>query len=400
MVTDRLPQKPDDIVVSGIGCISALGGSLETCMDNLFTGAQNCGIPSKLTINRPEHYPVFEVAESDLLLHSDSESLGRTAQLAIVAAREAIDDAGYSAKDLGKLRVGVCVGTTVGCSLNNEDFYREFREGGTPDLSEMRRFFKSNPAEAIARQCNLNGPVQTIVNACSSGADAIGLGKSWLQMGLCDLVIAGGSDELSRISYLGFISLLISDNESCKPFDRARKGLNLGEGAAMLVLSREEESKKSYCLLAGYESCCDAFHVTAPHPEGKGLKQALTTILKHGNLDAADIVFINAHGTGTPDNDKVEMKVLAEFFPGIPYFSIKGGTGHTLGAAGAIEAAITVACLCRQEIPASIGFSLCGEREVYAPIDKRTEITGDYALSQSLAFGGNNSVLLFAGNQY
>lgn len=390
-------MKPEKIAVSGIGCISALGDSLPACMQSLFGGVQNCGIPSKIVIDRPEQYPVFEVADYPSLSSFNSNILGRTAQLAIVAAGEAIEHAGCLVKELGRMRVGVCVGTTVGSSLNNEDFYREFKQGGTPEMTEMNRFFYSNPAEAVAREFGLNGPVQTIVNACSSGADAIGLAMSWLQMGLCDLVIAGGSDELSRISYLGFISLLISDSQGCKPFDKERKGLNLGEGAAMLLLSKQDVSEKSICHLAGYQSRCDAYHVTAPHPEGKGLRSALHSIMLQEEICATDISFINAHGTGTPDNDKVETQVLGELFSTVPYFSVKGGTGHTLGAAGAIEAAITAACLHRREIPGSIGFSNCDENALSLPIRRNMEISGDFALSQSLAFGGNNSVLLFKG---
>lgn len=393
---DKLSQKSTEIIVSGVGCICALGNTLPGCMESLFNGVQKCGSPRNISIDRPEHYPVFEVDESVLPSKFNTDQLGRTAQLAIVSAYQAVEDAGYSLQDLRNLRVGVCVGTTVGSSLNNEKFYRQFRQGQEPDMTEMERFFRSNPAEAVAKEFCATGPVQTVVNACSSGADAIGLGMAWLKMGFCDLVIAGGSDELSRISYLGFISLMISDTQGCKPFDAERKGLNLGEGAAMLVLTKKQVRSTAYCNLERYASSCDAYHVTAPHPEGRGLRRALQSILQHNDISSEEIAFINAHGTGTPDNDKVEMKVLAKLFPTTPFFSVKGGTGHTLGAAGAIEAAITAACLQRQEIPASIGFSSCGEKDAFSPNTERKNICGRFAISQSLAFGGNNSVLLFS----
>ncbi len=393
MTTARHPENKE---IKGIGCLCALGGDLPTCMKNLYSGKRKNGLPTGFTTDRVDTYPVFETDNNHILYGNDSTELSRTARLALSAAEEAIRDSGFSRDELSSMRVGVAVGTTVGSTLNNEDFYRRFCNGEHPELLEINRFLNSNPAEAISREFELNGPVQTVVNACSSGADAIGIGMSWLDAGLCDLVIAGGADELSRISYLGFISLMISDPEPCRPFDRTRQGLNLGEGAAMLLLSKKQPENQSgrYCELAGYASACDAYHLTAPHPQGNGLKKALNSILQKTGDPLENIAFVNAHGTGTQDNDKVEMQVLSELLPEIPYFSIKGGTGHTLGAAGAIEAAVTAACLARGQIPGSIGFSVA-EKDTHPPLENTAEITRRFAISQSLAFGGNNAVLLF-----
>ncbi len=389
-------RHPQNIEIKGAGCLCALGGDLPTCMQNLFSGQQKNGPPSGFTTDRPDIYPVFEADNNHIPYGNDSTELSRSARLALGAAEEAIRDSGFSPGDLSSMRVGVAVGTTVGSTLNNEDFYRRFCNGEHPELLEIKRFLNSNPAQAISRKFKLNGPVQTVVNACSSGADAIGTGMSWLSAGLCDLVIAGGADELSRISYLGFISLMISDPKPCRPFDRTRQGLNLGEGAAMLLLSKKQPEKQGgrYCELAGYASACDAHHLTAPDPQGNGLRKALKNILQKTGNPRGNIAFINAHGTGTQDNDRVEMQVLSELLPGTPYFSIKGGTGHTLGAAGAIEAAITAACLAEGQIPGSIGFS-AAEKDTVPPLENNAEITGKFAISQSLAFGGNNAVLLF-----
>lgn len=395
-MTPSTEPKKRDVSISGIGCLCALGNSLPDTMDSLFAGKSNSAPPTLFSTDRKDKYPVFEVQNEYNSSQLDSTSLGRTSQLALLAAQEALADAGLTPEILSGSRVGVCVGTTVGSSLNNETFYKKFRQGKNPDLSEVVRFLKSNPAEAIARKYNLSGPVQTVVNACSSGTDAIGIGRSWLKMGLCDLVIAGGSDELSRISYLGFISLFISDRKSCRPFSDDRNGLNLGEGAAMLVLSPPDENRSSYCKLTGYESFCDAHHLTAPHPEGTGLTKVLTNLIARDKIDSSDVSFINAHGTGTHDNDKVEMLVLSKLFPGQPYFSVKGGTGHTLGAAGAIEAAITASCIQRQEIPASIGYRIGQNHNQYPPTINNMRIGAQHAISQSLAFGGNNSALLFS----
>jgi 3-oxoacyl-[acyl-carrier-protein] synthase-1/3-oxoacyl-[acyl-carrier-protein] synthase II len=148
-------------------------------------------------------------------------------------------------------------------------------------------------------------------------------------------------------------------------------------------------------MALSYGSACDAYHLTAPDPDGSGLKQALSAALTACNKTAADIGFINAHGTGTPNNDRVESKVLYEMLPGVPFLATKGSTGHTLGAAGAIEAAFTIACLEAQKIPPSAGFTTPDPELPWSPVQHETDVNGSMAISQSLAFGGNNAVLVF-----
>ena len=191
---------------------------------------------------------------------------------------------------------------------------------------------------------------------------------------------------------------MITDDSPCKPFDLNRKGLNLGEGAAMVVLESEEHrkrrNKKPRSHLLGYGSACDAHHLTAPKPDGEGLRAAIAEALSCSATGEGEISFINAHGTGTPDNDRVESRVLADLFPKVPFLSTKGYTGHTLGAAGAIEAVFTIACLEKRMIPKSAGFSTPDPDLGVTPVDCCTRIEGTIALSESLAFGGNNSVIL------
>lgn len=388
--TDSVSPK---ILVTGIGCLSALGASYQQCLKNLFLGKRNCAPPTRFSSDHPEVFPVFEIADHDVIWPKNIVTKGRTAKLAMTATIEALNDAGLNADFIKSKRVGVCVGTTVGNSMNNEDFYRKFLNDEHPELNEMERYFNSNPAEVIAKELDLTGPVLTVANACSSGTDAIGIGKSWLAADLCDIVIAGGSDELSHVSYLGFISLMISSTSPCAPFDKNRKGLNLGEGAAILILEKETSSTtKGKAVLTSYHTACDAYHLTAPHPEGRGLRVALQNSLKEANLDAVGC--INAHGTGTWENDKVEMSILGELFSETPYFSIKGYTGHTLGAAGAIEAAMSIGCLERGEIPASAGFIELSEGQHSPPVVTSMPLPSKSILSQSLAFGGNNSVII------
>lgn len=385
---------PPAVAVTGLGCLCAAGNDLPACMDALFRGERDPHPPTLFGSSHPKTFPVFEVP----LMFDTEGRYSRTAQLALVAAGEAVANAGWEPVALAKLRVGVCVGTTVGSAMNNERFYQAFRAGEEPPMAAIERFLRSNPAEVVASRFGLTGPCQTVVNACSSGTDAIGLAAEWLRSGQCDVVLAGGADELCRVTYNGFAALMITDDSPVKPFDRRRKGLNLGEGAAFMVLEPAEAARtrrRERALVAGYGSACDAYHLTAPHPEGRGLKRALAIAMEQSSATADNLAFINAHGTGTPDNDRVESRVIAEVLPGVPFLSTKGYTGHTLGAAGAIEAVFTVACLEQQRIPASAGWEEADPELPCKPVAQPTVTTGCYALSQSLAFGGNNSVIVF-----
>lgn len=376
-----------------MGCICAAGNNLNDSMASLFSGIRAPLPPASFSSNHPIRYPVFEV--KDFTVPAD---LLRTSALGLHAAREALADAGLDSDLLDTLRVGVCVGTTVGCAVSNETFCREYRSVTAPGMAPLERILRSNPAAVIAREFGFDGPCQTIVNACSSGTDAVGLAASWIRSGICDVALAGGADELGRITYIGFIALLIADESPCKPFDAKRKGLNLGEAGAMMVLESEQvrgmRNKKARSYVLGYGSACDAYHMTAPRPDGAGLKSAIAEALACNDTDPAAIAFVNAHGTGTPENDKVETRVLAEVLPGVPFLSTKGYTGHTLGAAGAIEAVFTAACLERGKIPANAGFTTPDPELGGTPVTETTYFSGTVALSESLAFGGNNSVIV------
>jgi 3-oxoacyl-[acyl-carrier-protein] synthase II len=390
--------------ITGAGCLCAAGGTLGECMATLFEGRRNPAPPTRFSSTHTVSYPVFEVPETAIPGNMmDSSRISLTGRLALAAAYEAVSDAGLDRDTLRGRKVGVCIGTTVGAAMNNEIFYGEYLKGSNPEMTPIIRFLMSNPADLIARDLGLTGPCQTVVNACSSGTDAVGIGASWIQSGLCNMVIAGGADELCHVTYNGFISLMITDEAPCKPFDQDRKGLNLGEGAAMLILesknSCQQRQKLPRARFLGYASSSDAHHLTAPHPQGEGLKRAILEALRFSHRNAEDIAFVNAHGTATPDNDRVEGKVLGEVLPGVPFFSTKGYTGHTLGAAGAIEAAFTVACLERGTIPGSAGFVTPDPELTVSPVAATTTVAGSTAISQSLAFGGCNGVLVLGRSE-
>jgi len=388
---------PVNIAITGLGAICACGNNIKDTLRSFSYGSRNAG---KVSLFESElNCPVFQIKDFTPL----EPFAMRTLNLAFQAAQEAILEAGFN-NGFGNLRVGVCLGTTVASQLNDIDFYRIYREKGSAPLDSIDRFLKGNLAASVAKLLKIQTRLCcTIVNACSSGTDAIGVGLSWLRNNYCDLVIAGGADELNRVPLDGFTALGIVSQSLCVPFDRNRCGLNLGEGSGIVILEQEKMARKRgkmpKLFLKGYGLAADAYHLTAPRPDGSGLEQALKQALKEANILPKDVAFVNAHGTATKDNDLVEGKVLARVFgQKIKFLSTKGFTGHTLGAAGGLEAVFTCLGLRENCVPASIGFENMDEEIGIAPVNQKTEISGNYAISTSLAFGGNNSALVISRN--
>ncbi len=392
-------KKLKPVAVSGMGCLCAAGLNVKDCMDFLFRGERFPSLPAAFANRESLTHPVFEITKDFFQPQNfRQKEVPRTSALALTAAREAIKDADMNPDLLRKKRVGVCLGSNVSGGMSGRFLDACRIPESDPYILPVHRYNLGNPAVHIAKEFGLSGPFQTVVNACSAGGDAIGLASAWIRTGLCDAVIAGGADALYEITYFGFISLMNSDTEPCKPFDVRRKGLNLGEGAAIMLLESEdmlkEREKSPRAWLMGYGSAGDAHHFTAPHPDGRGLRFAIEEAMKSGGIMPPDLAFVNAHGTGTQDNDRIESRVFADLFPKIPFLSTKGYTGHTLGAAGAIEAVFTAACLEQGKIPASAGFSESDPELPASPVRENTEIHGRIAMSDTLAFGGNNAVLI------
>ncbi len=382
-----------DFLITGLGSVSAAGENLESAMASIGAGVRNSASVSIFETSLT--YPVFEYRGP--LDFGNPMDIGRTLALLNKAVNEALIDSGLN--DTKGMRIGICIGTTVASQLNDLGFYRSYRETGTASLSPVDLFLKGNPAEFLSHKLGTKGPSLTVVNACSSGTDAIGVALSWLKSDLCDIAIAGGADELSQIPYAGFSSLGILNTGLCRPFDKERKGLNLGEGAGIMVIEKRSSAVSRGVMptlfLAGYGLSSDAYHLTAPSPDGVGLSSSIHEALAEACITPEEISFVNAHGTGTQDNDLVEGKVLAEIFgSGVTFLSTKGYTGHTLGAAGGLEAVFTSVGLREGWIPASAGFCLQDDAILISPVTKRSEISGRYALSTSLAFGGNNTALV------
>jgi 3-oxoacyl-(acyl-carrier-protein) synthase len=376
------------VAITGMGIVSALGAGITESLRTLFSGRpagpDASPVPSGVS-GAPPAFRVDEALEPD-------PGLTRTSRLALAAVQQAL-----GSRALDPDRVGVVLGTTVGCSFNGEAFYRAYRSGQEPDLGAVERYLRSDLARLVSRRIGARGPAVTVVNACASGTDAIGIGASLIRSGECDAVVAGGADELERFAYHGFLSLKNVSGRACRPFDRDRDGLNLGEGAAVLVLERSPEVPVLGRVL-GYSSASDAHHPTTPHPGGRGLRRAIGGALDEAGLGPADLSFVNAHGTATIENDRVEGPVLADLLPpAVPVVSTKGWTGHTLGAAGAIEAVLCVCGLRDGRIPPTAGLVEPDPECRVSPVREAVRVGEGAALSTSLAFGGMNSALVLGG---
>ncbi len=377
------------VCITGMGCLSPAGINCAVT----WNGLQGDDAPELTGLSETGQIvfmaPLSPAYDSNGRLH-------RSVDLLTQALDEALADADLNVIS-DSSRIGVCIGTTSASFLNDMDFHRKLREH-LVDEKSLKRFFSGNPAEYVKKRLALGGPAMTVINACASGADAIGIAMSWLNAGICDIVIAGGADEIHSVSGAGFYSLGVTSQHLCRPFDRDRDGLNLGEGAAVLVLETTESAvrrkRDSGLYVAGYAAAGDARHITQPDPDGCGIERAIRNALNCAGLKTEDIGFINAHGTGTIHNDLAEGHAFARIFADkSPYFSTKGKTGHTLGAAGAIEAVITAIMLRKQQIPGSCRYQHQDPDIPFRPA-AAMKITAEYALSTSLAFGGCNSALI------
>lgn len=382
----------DRIAITGLGAVSAAGFGVAASLRTLRSGARPSCVPCSVA-ELPVALPMFTAA-------GDFPQIDRTFHLALAAVAEALADAGLSILPPG-FRLGVCLGTTVACQLNDIDFYREYRATGNPGLEPAERFAAGSLAERVARRLGADGPALTVVNACSSGTDAMGVAMAWLKAGRCDAVLAGGADELSAIPASGFFALGLCSPEPCKPFDRARQGLNLGEGAGVAVLERasaaEARGRTVAVLAAGFGAAADGHHLTAPHPDGLGLEAAVRAALQEAEIAPADIDFVNAHGTSTVENDRIEGHALARIFGSdVRVVSTKGVTGHTLGAAGGLETVFAALALREGWISPSVGFETRDESIPFAPLTEIVAVVRRHALSTSLAFGGNNAAFVLA----
>jgi 3-oxoacyl-[acyl-carrier-protein] synthase-1/3-oxoacyl-[acyl-carrier-protein] synthase II len=318
-----------------------------------------------------------------------------------LAAREAVASAKVDLAAVGD-RAGIILGTSVGGSFDSEQFLQTLIKLGKMRPRPTRYHECATTVDLLADEFKLYGPAMAVATACSSSALAIAAAAEMILAGEADVMLTGGADSMSRMTWGGFHSLLLVDAAGCRPFDVSRAGMSLGEGAAMLVLESEDFALRRGAVilarLSGWGSSCDAHHATAPHPEGAGAAAAMRAALRRAGLEPSAIDYVNAHGTGTRDNDISEGSALKTVFnqrvP--PVSSTKGFFGHSLGASGAIEAVVCVEALRRQQMPPNPGFQNCDPAIGITPVTalRRAQLT--HIMSNSFGFGGNNAVLVFS----
>jgi 3-oxoacyl-(acyl-carrier-protein) synthase len=390
-------------VITGTGIICAAGCGIREVWEAIRQGRSGLDPLTLFALPRYSNHLVGQVRGNVDALAGDVRG-SRSDKLAWIAAQEALRRAGWVPGwgGLRPERLGVALGCTVGGMLGTEQFLARLLREHQHRFGPLRFHECASAADLGARHLGARGPCATFSTACSAGAMAMAAAAEWIEAGEADLVLAGGSDSLCRLTLSGFGSLLLLDPNGCRPFDARRTGISLGEGAGMLVLEAEETARargaRILARLSGWGATCDAFHATAPHPEGHGALAAMQGALQRAGLQAGEIDYVSAHGTGTPDNDAMEAKALKRLFGGPlpPVASVKRFFGHTLAASGAIQAVLCVEALQEQALPPNPGFETADPKLGLAPVKEFRAQKLTHLLSNSFGFGGNNVALVFS----
>ncbi|MCB2285918.1 beta-ketoacyl-ACP synthase II [Clostridium algidicarnis] len=403
------------VVITGMGAITPVGNNVKDFWTSIKRG--QCGIDVIRSFDTSDFKvklagEVKNFKPEDYIDAKQVKRMDRFCQLAMVASKEAVENSKLNLEKIDKERLGVIVGCGIGGMSTIETQEEKLLSKGPGRVSPMLipMIISNMAAGNIAIEYGAKALCNTVVTACASGTNAIGEAFHSINLGMADIIIAGGTEAaITPLSVAGFISLTAltkaqDKNKASIPFDKNRDGFVMGEGAGMVVLesleSAEKRGAKIYAEVVGYGTTCDAYHITSPAPNGEGAARAIKMALKEGNIKAEKVSYINAHGTSTPYNDKFETAAIKSVFGEkayeIPVSSTKSMTGHLLGAAGAIEAIICVKAIEDSFVPATIGYTTPDEEcdLDYVP-NKGREKELEYVLSNSLGFGGHNAVLLF-----
>ena len=401
----------DRVVVTGIGAVSCWGWSAEDLWRGLTSGASAIGQPEAFDTSGHRTRLAGEAPAPPEELRRRLphwRRYSRADAFAAAATLEACRQAGLDQTE-GNPAFGVFFGGSTAAMAEGERFFHHFTSGehGRAHIGMLATHPLNGPGDAVARLLGVRGPVQSLSSACASGGLAIGAALDAMRDGEAEIAVAGGSDSLCQLTYGGFNSLRIVDPEQCSPFRGRRQGINLGEGAGILVLETLEHARRRgarpLAELLGIGASCDAHHMTAPHPEGAGAALALAQALADAGVEAEDVGFINAHGTGTPQNDAAEWRAIEEVFgeraPRIPVVATKGSVGHLLGSSGAIEAVATVQCFVAGVAHATPGCDPVDEKLAVDLVsgEPRPLKPGCVAVSTSFGFGGANAVVALRG---
>jgi len=385
-----------------MGVISAIGNSVAENRISLAQGRSGISnlemFPSKYSETRPVGEIKISTQALKEKLNAYEPGITRTTLLALHAIEEAIAGSGLTNEELSSFNTALIGASTVGGMCMTDDMYNDAQKDSI--ASEFLSSYDYGTINMyLQKRYNMKGPVNTINTACSSSANAIMYGARLIRSGRVKRAIVGGVDSLAKFTINGFNSLHILSNEICTPFDEDRKGLNLGEGAAFLVLEKESDAtgKKIYASLSGYANGNDSYHASSLSDEGIGPYKVMSDALVSAKLDPSQIDFINAHGTATENNDKVESVAMLRLFGKAPAFaSTKANIGHTLGAAGAIEALYCILNLSEQELYPGLNFKKPIPETGLQPIQAYTKTSLNHIMSNSFGFGGNCSSLIFS----
>lgn len=390
------------IFITGAGIVSPIGTNKIEVLDSLTNKETGISAIKYLKTDHKE-FPVGEVNLSNkemmkILNIPDNTPSTRTSLMGIMALKEAIEDAGLSNENLNN--TAFISGTTVGGMDKSEQYYLDFLTNDSKN-EYIATHDCGACSEMIADYFGGFNFVTSTSTACSSAANAIILGANIIKSGLSDIVIVGGSECITKFHLNGFNSLMILDQEHCRPFDDTRAGLNLGEGAAYIVLESYNSVKirdaKIKAVLKGYGNACDAFHQTASSPNGEGAFLAMKEAIENAKLEINDIDYINAHGTGTPNNDFSESQAVKRIWGDNipPISSTKSYTGHTTSASGSIELVLCLLALEKQFTPINLNWSKKSDG-VIIPVTENNKTEIQNILCNSFGFGGNDSSLIIS----
>jgi 3-oxoacyl-[acyl-carrier-protein] synthase II len=398
------------VVVTGMGAVTAVGNDVPTFWQSLRQGY--CGI-RPITIFNTSAYrshtggEVSNVSPERHFSLQDLRRLSRCDQFGIIAAREAMNASMLDQAERDREKFGIILGADSGGIFSVEKYFRAIYTHASkrPSPSLLLSFSLATATDHIAQEFDLRGPRTTTATVCSSSAAAIAFAYEAIAFGEAELMISGGSDSLCEVTYAGFNSLRAIDPQGCRPFDKNRQGLSLGEGAGILILEElahaQARGARIWGEVMGYGICAEAHHLTAPEPSGTGIARSIRLALADAGIAPEEVDYITAHGTATPLNDVVETRgikmVFGEKAYEIPISSIKAMIGHCLGSAGAIEAVATLLSLHEGVIPPTINYTTPDpECDLdYTPNESREKEIG-IAISNSFAFGGNNVSLVFS----
>ena len=392
------------VVITGLGAVTSIGIGKGEFWSNLLKGKYGISQVSSFdTTNHFTHFggevKIFKaedfIPKEWLKLHS------RASHLAFVAAKLAINDANLSQGDISTVRVGVCIGTTMGSVHAIEEIDENLLKNKEIDRDLMRQLPTHTTPAMIAREVKLDGPNFMFSTACSAGNYAIGYGYDLIRLNRAEITVVGASDPFARSAFTGFNQLSAVAPEKCQPFDKNRKGMMLAEGAGILTLETLDHALKRnaniYAEVSGYGLSCDARHMTQPSIEG--ISQCMIKAMREAGIEKKEIDYISAHGTGTQANDKTECAAIKELFgllsKKIPISSIKSMLGHTMGAASALEAIACALAIQNDIIPPTINFETTDpECDIDCVPNQARRHVVNVALNNSYAFGGNNACLV------